>query len=56
MDDKAFVEAQESIVNEIGMAIEELKAGKYINVYCRLTNLCDALIGDIAISKSKELD
>ncbi len=51
----AFVEAQESIVNELNIALNELKAGMYESVYNRLTDLCDELTTDIIISKAKEL-
>lgn len=46
----AFVEAQKSILNEVNLAIEELKKGLYENVYTRLTNLSDELTEDIRIS------
>jgi hypothetical protein len=51
----AFVEAQESIVNELNIALNELKVGMYESVYNRLTDLCDELTTDIIISKAKEL-
>lgn len=46
----AFVEAQKSILNEVNLAIEELKKGLYENIYTRLTNLSDELTEDIRIS------
>lgn len=55
MDDKAYVELQESIVSELSLAINELKAGMYEAVYNRLTDLSDELVTDIIISKEKEL-
>lgn len=55
MNDKAYVELQESIVSELNLAINELKAGMYEKVYNRLTDLCDELVTDIIISKEKEL-
>ena len=55
MNDKAYVELQESIVCELNIALNELKAGMYESVYNRLTDLCDELTTDIIISKEKEL-
>lgn len=55
MNDKAYVELQESIVCELNTALNELKAGMYESVYNRLTDLCDELTTDIIISKEKEL-
>ena len=55
MDDKAYVELQESIVSELSLAINELKAGMHEKVYNRLTDLSDELTTDIIISKEKEL-
>lgn len=55
MNDKAYVELQESIVCELNEALNELKAGMYENVYNRLTDLCDELTTNIIILKEKEL-
>lgn len=56
----AFVEAQQSIVNEINYARNELIVGRYEEVYNILTNLSDELTKDIQISteeyEKKELN
>lgn len=56
----AFVEAQQSIVNEITYARNELIVGRYEEVYNILTNLSDELTKDIQISteeyEKKELN
>lgn len=56
MEHDYFLEAQESMVGEITLALQELKAGRYEDAYNRLTNVNSELIKDIAISKAKELD
>ena len=56
MERDPFVACQESIVSELTLALQELKAGRYEAAYNRLTDLSSELIGDIAISKAKELD
>lgn len=50
------LEVKESILTEVNSAIEELKAGKYEEVYVRLTNLSDDLTTDIIAEKANELD
>ena len=55
MDDKAFEMAQESIVNEIGYALNELICGRTEEAYNILVNLRDELVADLNISNKKEL-
>lgn len=56
MDDKAFVAMQESIVNELTDTINLLDEGDIKKARKKLQGLLVELIGDIVISKAKELD
>ena len=47
MDDKAFEMAQESIINEIGYALNELICGRTEEAYNILVNLRDELVTDL---------
>ena len=49
--EKIMTEMQESVVAELNEAINNLKAGRYEEVYNILTNLSDELTTDIIISK-----
>lgn len=53
---KAFEEMQESIVNEIGYAINELICGRTEEAYNILVNLKDEITMDIIISKEEKID
>lgn len=55
MDEKRFERAQESIVNEIGYAINELICGRTEEAYNILVNLKDELVADLNNSKFDEL-
>lgn len=48
-----MTEMQESVVAELNEAINNLKAGRYEEVYNILTNLSDELTTDIIISKDE---
>ena len=52
--EKAFEEAQESIVNEIGYALNELICGRTEEAYNILVNLRDELVADLNNSKFDE--
>ena len=52
---KAFEEMQESIINEIGYAINELICGRTEEAYNILVNLRDELVTDLNVSNKKEL-
>lgn len=54
MDDKAFEMAQESIVNELSLARNELIAGRNEEVYNILTNLIDELTTDLICEDAKK--
>ena len=54
MDDKAFEMAQESIINEIGYALNELICGRTEEAYNILVNLRDELTVDLINSKDGE--
>ena len=54
MDDKAFEMAQESIINEIGYAINELICGRTEEAYNILVNLRDEITVDLINSKDGE--
>ena len=51
---KAFEEMQESIVNEVGYAINELICGRTEEAYNILVNLRDELVADLNNSKFDE--
>ena len=53
---KAFEEMQESVVNEIGYAINELICGRTEEAYNILVNLKDEITMDIIISKEEKVD
>ena len=53
--EKAFEEAQESIVNEIGYALNELICGRTEEAYNILVNLRDELVADLNNSKFDEV-
>ena len=55
MDDKAFEMAQESIINEIGYALNELICGRTEEAYNILVNLRDELVADLNNSKFDEV-
>ena len=55
MDDKAFEMAQESIINEIGYALNELICGRTEEAYNILVNLRDELVADLTNSKFDEV-
>lgn len=55
MDEKGFEMAQESVVNEIGYAINELICGRTEEAYNILVNLKDELVSDLNNSKFDEL-
>ena len=50
-----FTEAQESIVEEIGIVMADMVEKNFDKAYLRLRNLKDELVTDIKISKEKEL-
>jgi hypothetical protein len=52
---EAFEEMQESIINEIGYALNELICGRTEEAYNILVNLRDELVTDLNISNKKEL-
>lgn len=54
MNDKAFEMAQESIINEIGYALNELICGRTEEAYNILVNLRDELTVDVINSKDGE--
>ena len=54
MDEKAFERAQESIVNELSLARNELIAGRNEEVYNILTNLIDELTTDLICEDAKK--
>jgi hypothetical protein len=54
MDDKAFEMAKESIINEIGYALNELICGRTEEAYNILVNLRDELTVDLINSKDGE--
>lgn len=54
MDEKAFERAQESIVNELSLARNELIAGRNEEVYNILTNLIDELTTDLICEDTKK--
>lgn len=51
---EAFVELQESIVEEISIAMANIVDKNIDKAYSRLHNLKDELVADIKISKEKE--
>lgn len=51
MNEKAFEEMQESIINEIGYALNELICGRTEEAYNILVNLRDELTIDVINSK-----
>ena len=53
--DDIFTNMQESIANEIGIALSEMTEKNYGNAFTRLKNLQNELIEDVKISKEKEL-
>ena len=53
--EKAFEEAQESIVNEIGYALNELICGRTEEAYNILVNLRDELVAGLNNSKFDEV-
>lgn len=52
---EAFEEMQESVINEIGYALNELICGRTEEAYNILVNLRDELVTDLNISNKKEL-
>lgn len=50
-----FTEAQESIVQEIGLVMNDLVNKDFDRAYMRLRGLRDELVTDIRITKEKEL-
>lgn len=50
-----FTEAQESIVEEIGIVMADMVEKNFDKAHLRLRNLKDELVTDIKISKEKEL-
>ena len=53
---KAFEEMQESVVNEIGYAINELICGRTEEAYNILVNLKDEITVDLINSKEDKFD
>ena len=52
----AFAECQKSIVDELNLMIDELMAGRNEEVYNRLVNLRDELVGDLLISSENNFE
>jgi hypothetical protein len=52
----AFAECQKSIVGELNVMIDNLMAGRYEEVYNRLVNLRDELVGDLLIGSDNEFE
>lgn len=50
----AFVECQQSVVNELGYIMNEMNCGRYEEAYNATKNLHDEIYNDIQISKGKE--
>lgn len=50
-----FTEAQESIVEEIGIVMADMAEKNFDKAFLRLRNLRDELVADIKISKEKKL-
>ena len=50
-----FSNMQESIANEIGVALTEMTEKNYDKAFIRLCNLQEELIEDVKISREKEL-
>ena len=53
---QAFEEMQESVVCELGNAINELICGRTEEAYNILVNLRDELVTDLNVSNKKELE
>ena len=53
--DDSFTNMQESIANEIGIALSEMTEKNYGNAFTRVKNLQNELIEDVKISKGKEI-
>lgn len=52
----AFAECQKSIVGELNVMIDELIAGRHSEVYNRLVDLRDELVGDLLISSDNQFE
>ena len=52
----AFAECQKSIVGELNVMIDELIAGRTEEVYNRLVNLRDELVGDLLIGSDNKFE
>jgi hypothetical protein len=52
----AFAECQKSIVGELNVMIDELIAGRNEEVYIRLVNLRDELVGDLLINSDNQFE
>ena len=52
----AFAECQKSIVEELNVMIDELIAGRNEEVYNRLVDLRDELVGDLLISSDNQYE
>ena len=52
----AFAECQKSIVGELNVMIDELIAGRNEEVYNRLVNLRDELVGDLLINSDNQFE
>ena len=52
----AFAECQKSIVGELNVMIDELIAGRNEEVYNRLVDLRDELVGDLLISSDNQFE
>ena len=52
----AFAECQKSIVGELNVMIDELIAGKNEEVYKRLVDLRDELVGDLLINSDNNFE
>ena len=52
----AFAECQKSIVGELNVMIDELIAGRNEEVYNRLVNLRDELVGDLLIHSDNQFE
>ena len=50
----AFVECQQSVVNELGYIMNEMICGRYEEAYKATKSLDDEIYADIQISKGKE--
>jgi len=50
----AFVECQESIINELGYIMNEMISGRQEEAYNAIRDLKDELVKDVIISKGKE--